>query len=95
DSADTPGEGAAGHGLLSVGRRPPVDGREEQIELHLLRPPERDLRAYPVEVHLMQRLRDDERFPDAEQLHAALERDIRRAQRIASSTTEVPSRIGG
>ncbi len=70
------------HGLLYVGRRPTFDGKTQRCELHLLAPPPESLYGLPIEVHLMERMREDRAFPSPEDLRAQIKRDVRAASEL-------------
>lgn len=76
------GEGA---GLLYIGYRPTLSGKEMRFELYLLSPPSDDLTGKTLEVHLLSRLRDDRAFPSLSALKDQIAADIATAHELLSS----------
>lgn len=72
------GEGPA---LFYVGNRPTFPSLPPSAEVHLLTPPQGEVRG-PVEVHLLSFIRPDERFPTPQALALQISNDIAWAQRI-------------
>jgi riboflavin kinase/FMN adenylyltransferase len=84
-----------GHGLVYVGSRPTVAGRDRRCEIHLLSPPADGLEQASLEVHLLERLRDDRRFPSLEALKAQIEADVRQAEALRSHYPTPAGRLAG
>jgi riboflavin kinase / FMN adenylyltransferase len=74
---------AAGHpALISIGTRPTFhDGAEVLAEVHLL-DFDGDLYGLRLGVKLLARLRDEQRFPDADALVAQMQRDAERGRAV-------------
>lgn len=51
-----------GAGLLYIGTRPTLDRNEMRFELHLFHPPKDDLYGTDMELHLLQRIREEKVF---------------------------------
>ncbi len=68
-----------GVGLLYIGRRPTISGKDDRCELHLLSTPSIDLYDQELEVHLLERIRMDSAFPTVEDLSRQISLDIERA----------------
>jgi riboflavin kinase/FMN adenylyltransferase len=62
-------------GVASLGVRPTVGGRPRLLEVHLL-DWEGDLYGQTLRVDFLERLRDEERFPDLDALRAQIGRDV-------------------
>ncbi len=68
-------------GAMSLGVRPTFDGQVRTLEVHLL-DWGGDLYGRDLEVALVERLRDEERFPSVEALIVQMGRDVRRCREI-------------
>ncbi len=66
------------HGMMNIGYNPTVAGKEKSIEVHFFDFKE-DLYDKKIQVHLLKRLRDEQRFGSVEALKAQLERDKHKA----------------
>jgi riboflavin kinase/FMN adenylyltransferase len=66
-------------GAANLGVRPTTDGRKRLLEVHLL-DWEGDLYGRRVTVEFLERLRDEQRFPDLEALRAQIARDVQAAR---------------
>ena len=66
--------------MVNVGNRPTVSGRETRLEVHLFGV-ERELYGAHLEVELVARLRDEQRFESLDALKAQLARDAAGARR--------------
>jgi len=82
-------------GLLYIGRRPSVGGEELRCELHLLSPIHGDLYGVAIEVHILERLREDRAFPSLTALSEQIDRDVERARLRMMAYPSFPDRIGG
>jgi riboflavin kinase/FMN adenylyltransferase len=70
-----------GPGVASVGLRPTVNPVPRPLlEVHLLDHERGDLYGEHLRVCFLEKLRDEEKFPDLKQLKNAIARDVRRAQ---------------
>ena len=70
-----------GPGVASVGLRPTVNPVPRPLlEVHLLDHDRGDLYGEHLRVCFLEKLRDEEKFPDLKQLKNAIARDVRRAQ---------------
>ncbi|MGD9675948.1 MAG: riboflavin biosynthesis protein RibF [Candidatus Bipolaricaulia bacterium] len=76
--------GAASYALVYVGTRPTLSTSELRCEVHLLTPPEDDLRGAEFEVHLLRRLRDDRRFANLQALKLQMQDDLDQARALAA-----------
>jgi len=75
-------DGVVRAGVTNVGVRPTFgDSTERSIETHLLAF-DGDLYGRPMRVSFVQRLRDEHRFADLDELRAQIEADVRRAERL-------------
>lgn len=88
---------AARPGLLYVGTRPTLGGKAQRLrcEIHLLTPPETELYGERIEVHLLERLREDRTFPSLDDLRLQIARDAERATEVLARFPELLSPIGG
>jgi len=68
-------------GLLYVGQRPTVGGGELRCEVHLLDPPDRELLGEPIEIHMLERIREDRAFESIDALRHQIGLDVQRAER--------------
>ena len=71
--------------MVNVGNRPTVSGRETRLEAHLFGL-DRELYGAHLEVELVSRLRDEQRFESLDALKAQLARDAEGAQRALGRT---------
>jgi len=71
-------------GVANLGVRPTFSGRELMIEIHLfdLSPTDEDLYGRELEVSFLQKLRDEKRFPNAEQLRQQIASDAQSARAL-------------
>jgi riboflavin kinase/FMN adenylyltransferase len=72
--------GLTATGLLYIGSRPTFGGSDRSCEVHLLDVPPRSLYGEPMEVHLLERIRDDRFFSSPGALRAQIEADIASAR---------------
>ncbi len=82
------GEGKA---LFYIGERPTFPGLPPSAEVHLLTPPQGEVRG-PVEVHLIHFLRPDQRFADEQHLIQQIARDRVQGEGILEGTV-APARL--
>ncbi len=75
-------------GLLYLGARPTLKSSATRCEVYLLSPPETELYGETMEVHLLQKLRDDKVFPSLEALRRQLDHDVAQARVLLLSTEE-------
>ncbi len=68
-------------GVASLGSRPTVDGQEVLLEVHLF-DVETDLYGRYLEVFFIERLREEQHFPDLESMVRQMHRDAARARDI-------------
>jgi riboflavin kinase/FMN adenylyltransferase len=76
-------------GVMNVGTRPTVDGSQHRVEVHLL-DWQGDLYGRTLRVDLVERLRDEQRFPSLDALVAQIGLDAQAARR-ALRPRESPS----
>jgi len=83
--------------LLYVGTRPTLgaEGGALRCEVHLLEAEEGDLYGERVEVHLLQRLREDRSFSSLEVLRLQIERDAARASDVLAGSRDPSAPIAG
>ncbi len=74
-------EGGDGPAAISIGARPTFDGDERQIEAHLLNG-DGDYYGKKVSLGFLRRLRDQQKFPSAEQLKQQIAKDVQRVREI-------------
>lgn len=75
-------------GLLYLGARPTLKSSASRCEVYLLSPPEAELYGETMEVHLHQKLRDDQVFPSLDALRRQLNHDVAQARALLLSTEE-------
>lgn len=87
--------GGRDHGLLYVGKRPTIEGSDRRCEVHLLTPPDGELYRTRMQVHLLDRLRDDRTFPTLDALRDQIARDIDDARELIDRHPLPDGPIGG
>ncbi len=77
--------------LVNIGIRPTfeAEGAEVMVEVHVPGVAEK-LYGEEMEVQFVQRIRDEQRFPDAAALVAQIERDCEELDRIVGEVTDLP-----
>ena len=73
-------------GVASLGIRPTVNGTEPLLEAHLF-DFDGDLYGKRIEVEFVEKLRDEEKFPDLDAMVKQIDRDAQAARRILSRGT--------
>ena len=73
-------------GVASLGVRPTVNGTEPLLEAHLF-DFDGDLYGRRIEVEFVEKLRDEEKFPDLEAMVKQIDRDAQAARQILSRGT--------
>ena len=73
-------ESGHGYALIYSGTRPTIGGGEMRVEVYLLIPPATALTGTTMEVHLLERLRDDRSFPSLDALAAQIAVDVAAAR---------------
>jgi riboflavin kinase/FMN adenylyltransferase len=81
---DTSIEGQHFFGIMNIGKRPTLNGRRKTIEVHLLDFDE-NLYGEHIRVHLLKRLRDEQKFASVEHLFAQIKKDEQKARELISS----------
>lgn len=77
-------------GVANVGVRPSFEiGSERIVEVHIL-DFEREIYGCDLVVEFVERLRDERRFADVEELKVQIERDIARTRRIGAEEKSIP-----
>jgi len=71
-------EGALIYGMMNIGFNPTVEGKKRSIEIHFFEL-EKDLYELPIRVHVLHRLRDEEKFESLEALQQQLNKDKTKA----------------
>ena len=61
-------------GMMNIGKRPTVNGKHESIEVHIFDFNE-DIYNKKIEIQLIEKIRDEKKFNDTEELKAQLEKD--------------------
>jgi riboflavin kinase/FMN adenylyltransferase len=81
DDAATPDGFSAAEGVVNIGIRPTFNGRSKHIEAHLL-DFEGDLYGKTLLLELVERIRDEQAFDNANQLKHKIEQDVAAAREI-------------
>ena len=76
------GENIRADGLLYIGSRPTLGSRDLRCEVYLLDFPERPLYNELLEIHLLERIRDDRAFSSMDALRSQIEADIAFARQL-------------
>lgn len=84
------GEGGA---LFYIGSRPTFPDLPASAEIHLLDPPQ-GVVGGPVEVHLLEFIRADRRFPDEQSLAEQIGKDRAQGEEVLMGTSVVPRLLG-
>lgn len=84
-------DGRRERGLLYVGRRPTLAGTDRRCEVHLLKSEHAELYDHVIELHLLERLREDRTFPSLANLRAQIAEDVKEA---AARFVRHPSDLG-
>ena len=71
-------------GIMNIGYRPTVNGKHQTIEVHLL-DFNADLYGENIEVHLIYRLRDEQKFDSINKLITQIKNDEKEARELISS----------
>jgi riboflavin kinase/FMN adenylyltransferase len=64
-----------GFGVMNIGLNPTVDGSKLHLEVHIF-DINRDLYDLPIRVHLLERLRDEQKFNTLEDLRVQIQNDL-------------------
>jgi len=88
-------DGHRDHGLLYVGDRPTLEGTHRRCEIHLLSPWPEELRAAQLQVHVLERVRDDRAFPSVDALSDQIGRDVAVARKLVGRYPLPKRPIGG
>lgn len=88
------GTGIRSTGLLYVGSRPTIGNGELRCEVHLLDFPDRPLYDEILEIHLLEKIRDDRAFPSLDALRSQIKLDIAAAQQLLPDYPMRAKRIG-
>lgn len=76
------GENVRASGLLYIGTRPTLGSGTLRCEVHLLDFPERSLYEEALEIHMLERIRDDRAFPSLDTLRSQIEADVATTRRL-------------
>ncbi|MFC2077226.1 riboflavin biosynthesis protein RibF [Candidatus Bipolaricaulota bacterium] len=87
--------GGRDHGLLYVDSRPTIAESDRRCKVHLLSPPEGELYQTRMEVHVLDRLRDDRAFSTLDALGDQIARDIDAARELIEHHPFSGGPIGG
>ncbi len=71
-------------GIMNIGKRPTLNGKKKTIEVHLL-DFNKDLYGENIQVHLLTRLRDEQKFASMEHLYAQIKKDEIKARTLIKS----------
>lgn len=80
-------EGARHQGVINIGRNPTFDNKAISAEVHLL-DFEGDIYGKTITILFIDRLRDEIKFKDPEELARQIKKDIERSREILSSRAE-------
>ena len=72
------------YGIMNIGKRPTLNGRRKTIEVHLLDFDE-NLYGKSIRVHLLKRLRDEQKFASVEHLFSQIKKDEVKARELINS----------
>jgi riboflavin kinase/FMN adenylyltransferase len=87
------GTGIRSTGLLYVGSRPTIGNGGLRCEVHLLDFPDRPLYDEVLEIHLLERIRDDRAFPSLDALRSQIKSDIATARQLSPDYSMRAERI--
>ena len=76
-------EGRLIYGMMNIGFNPTVEGKNRTIEIHFFEL-DKDLYELQIRIHVLHRLRDEEKFDSLEALQQQLEKDKTKAQAYIS-----------
>ncbi len=71
-------------GIMNIGYRPTIDGKHQTIEVHLL-DFNADLYGKNIQVKLVYRLRDEQKFSSVDELFIQIKRDENKARELISN----------
>jgi len=71
-------------GIMNIGYRPTIDGKHQTIEVHLL-DFNADLYGENIQVQLVYRLRDEQKFVSVDELFAQIKRDESNARKLITN----------
>ncbi len=71
-------------GVVNIGVNPTFGDQELRAEVHIF-DFSQDIYGHPLKVNLIQRIRDEKRFPGPEELRAQISRDVEQARAILAS----------
>ncbi len=71
-------------GIMNIGYRPTLNGKDQTIEVHLL-DFNADLYGKKIQVRLVYRLRDEQKFDSIEDLFAQIKQDEKRARELITN----------
>ena len=77
-------------GMLNIGVRPTLDGKKHQIETHLF-DFNQDIYGKKIQLTVIDRIRNEQKFDNMEELQGQLKRDRESALRILNKTTQSKS----
>jgi riboflavin kinase / FMN adenylyltransferase len=87
------GQSVRASGLLYIGSRPTLVQSEFRCEVHLLDFSDRQLYGEIMEIHLLQRIRDDRSFPSLVALRSQINADIEMARMMLPAFPLIEQRI--
>ncbi|VAV91565.1 FMN adenylyltransferase / Riboflavin kinase [hydrothermal vent metagenome] len=86
--AQIEGEGPVLPGVVNIGTRPTLEGKEERLEMHLF-DFTGDLYGRMLDVSLLHFLRDEKKFDGLDQLKNQIGQDIKKAQKLTHAYLQV------
>lgn len=89
------GKGPPADGLLYIGHRPTLGGHDLRCEVHLLDAPDGSLYDQLMEVHVLERVREDRAFSSLIELQAQIALDITAGRKILARHPRQLGRIFG
>ena len=69
------------YGIMNIGKRPTLNGKKKTIEVHLL-DFDKNLYGEKIQVNLLKRLRDEQKFASIEHLFAQIKKDEATARQL-------------
>lgn len=68
-------------GIMNIGKRPTINGKKKTIEVHLL-DFDQDLYGENIQVNLLKRLRDEQKFASLDHLFSQIKKDEAKARQL-------------
>ena len=80
-------------GVLNIGVRPTFNGTTVQVESHFFDFDE-TIYGKPVEIFFVEKIRNEQKFPNPEMLIRQIQRDITDAAKVLAESTDASGRVG-